>query len=231
MPAISDAELKRRLEAHNYPVPPITESTKRILLKKLNQLDKQAAIETNASSKLLDYSSAEEDSQTPKLRQRRNFASSTPNASNGNGQSNGRSRKTVLTKAKVQVEDCSKLVNISDEDDDLDDEEESESSEDENGVDMAVQTSLNSELNSPALSSGTASPVSTNNGRRSQRFLDASPISPPVRSTASYMNGHNGSSKSRPRLTSTPTTALSANSPLRKAVGKNRDAFGSLGKF
>ena len=42
MPAISDLELKKRLEAHNYQVPPITESTKKVLLKKLIQLDKEA---------------------------------------------------------------------------------------------------------------------------------------------------------------------------------------------
>ena len=41
MPVISDIELKKRLEAHNYQVPPITEHTKKVLLKKLNQLDKE----------------------------------------------------------------------------------------------------------------------------------------------------------------------------------------------
>ena len=39
MPGISDAELKKRLEAHNYPVPPITGSTRTTLEKKLAQLD------------------------------------------------------------------------------------------------------------------------------------------------------------------------------------------------
>jgi len=36
MPGISDAELRRRLEAHNYSCPPITGSTKSTLIKKLS---------------------------------------------------------------------------------------------------------------------------------------------------------------------------------------------------
>ena len=43
MPGISDAELKKRLEAHNYPVPPITGSTRTTLEKKLAQLDGESA--------------------------------------------------------------------------------------------------------------------------------------------------------------------------------------------
>ena len=39
MPALSDAELRRQLEAHNYAVPPITASTRGLLVKKLAQLD------------------------------------------------------------------------------------------------------------------------------------------------------------------------------------------------
>ena len=39
MPGISDAELKKRLEAHNYQVPPITATTRGLLQKKLAQLD------------------------------------------------------------------------------------------------------------------------------------------------------------------------------------------------
>ena len=39
MPGLSDAELRRRLVAHNYTVPPITDSTRGLLLKKLAQLD------------------------------------------------------------------------------------------------------------------------------------------------------------------------------------------------
>ena len=39
MPGLSDAELKKRLEAHNYQVPPITATTRGLLQKKLAQLD------------------------------------------------------------------------------------------------------------------------------------------------------------------------------------------------
>ena len=38
---ISDAELRLRLEDHAYNVPPITDTTRAILIKKLNQLDSQ----------------------------------------------------------------------------------------------------------------------------------------------------------------------------------------------
>ena len=43
MPALSDAELKKRLEAHNYTVPPITGTTRSLLEKKLAQLDGESA--------------------------------------------------------------------------------------------------------------------------------------------------------------------------------------------
>ena len=38
---ISDTELRKRLEAHNYPIPPITITTRHILQKKLAKLDKE----------------------------------------------------------------------------------------------------------------------------------------------------------------------------------------------
>ena len=39
MSGLSDAELKKRLEAHNYTVPPITVTTRALLQRKLDQLD------------------------------------------------------------------------------------------------------------------------------------------------------------------------------------------------
>ena len=39
MEGLSDAELRRRLQAHNFEVPPITDSTRTVLVKKLTQLD------------------------------------------------------------------------------------------------------------------------------------------------------------------------------------------------
>ena len=39
MPGLSDAELKKRLEAHNITVPPITVTTRALLQKKLDKLD------------------------------------------------------------------------------------------------------------------------------------------------------------------------------------------------
>lgn len=39
MPGLSDEELRKRLEAHKYPVPPITATTRVLLQRKLDQLD------------------------------------------------------------------------------------------------------------------------------------------------------------------------------------------------
>ena len=39
MASLSDAELRRRLEGHNFAAPPVTGSTRPLLLKKLAQLD------------------------------------------------------------------------------------------------------------------------------------------------------------------------------------------------
>jgi len=60
---ISDAELRQRLEDHAYNVPPITDTTRSILIKKLNQLDAQRPINSKkqGSYSPLDYSSAEDE--------------------------------------------------------------------------------------------------------------------------------------------------------------------------
>ena len=65
---ISDDEIRQRLEAHNYNVPAITDTTRSVLVKKLRQLDQQAAkaaatqrLTSAASPSSIDYSSAEED--------------------------------------------------------------------------------------------------------------------------------------------------------------------------
>ena len=41
MSELSDIELKKRLEAYDYHVPPITATTRRLLLKKLITLDEK----------------------------------------------------------------------------------------------------------------------------------------------------------------------------------------------
>ena len=41
MSELSDIELKQRLEAYNYHVPPITATTRRLLRKKLSMLDEK----------------------------------------------------------------------------------------------------------------------------------------------------------------------------------------------
>jgi len=68
---ISDSELRQRLEDHAYNVPPITDTTRAILIKKLNQLDQQRV--SNLPKQVpggysgLDYSSAEEEDFPPPI--------------------------------------------------------------------------------------------------------------------------------------------------------------------
>jgi len=60
---ISDSELRQRLEDHAYNLPPITDTTRAILIKKLNQLDQQrlSNLPKQGGYSGLDYSSAEEE--------------------------------------------------------------------------------------------------------------------------------------------------------------------------
>ncbi len=61
---LSDDDIRHRLEAHNYNVPAITDTTRSVLVKKLRQLDQEAAANSRskaASKPSVDYSSAEED--------------------------------------------------------------------------------------------------------------------------------------------------------------------------
>ena len=66
---ISDSELRERLEEHGYNVPPITDTTRAILIKKLTQLDTASKTKSAAARRFgagLDYSSAEdEEAPTP----------------------------------------------------------------------------------------------------------------------------------------------------------------------
>ena len=53
MPGLSDDELKKRLEAHNIKVPPITGTTRSLLEKKLEKLDVESA--KSKKGKLCEY--------------------------------------------------------------------------------------------------------------------------------------------------------------------------------
>ena len=253
MPVISDLELKRRLEAHNYPVPPITETTKKILVKKLNQLDKEASRQVN---KLIDYSSAEDDvsaNPSPHLRRRKVTAST----SNGNGTSHHNTRRsealtsykngtrTVQEPYKVQ-ERQSQLVHMSDEDqtssseeDEEEGEEEvDEEEEEEDRVDIPfefrsakrlseghkfIQNNLDNTETNGKSSANSS--CSSLHKNTSPRFR--SPERPLVRSTASYLS--NNSPSAAGGTLPPPGPAFPPNSPLRKAVAKHRESFVSLG--
>ena len=261
MPGISDAELKRRLEAHKYQCPPITGSTKAILIKKLNQLDasqesRRLKSSSAKSSKLFEYSSAEEDANTPTLRRRKNVASSVPTSQrNSTPQPNGkkvsntrRSANFVPPIHSIKSRNKSTLVQLSDEEEeeDVDDNQVEDTKEDEDEESRKTSSeedddeedddeedeeedALNGRENFGQQTSFLDSPlersVTNGSGGRSPRFTNSTPISP--RSTASYLNGI-GSSHNKPP----PTAVLfPPNSPLRRAVAKNKEAFGSLGKI
>ena len=115
MPVISNEELKRRLQAHNYNCPPITDLTKNVLIRKLAQLDgekKNGPSNSQKRYKLMEYSSAEEDtsqSNTPRPRrktikpstdqQKLSNSSRKSTTNNGNGHS---LRENVATKNNRQ---------------------------------------------------------------------------------------------------------------------------------
>lgn len=90
---INDNDLRQRLEEHSYPVPPITDTTRKILIKKLNQLDEQKKKSHQDNRKKgggvyanIDYSSAEDDDFPPPLANstQRIGVTSKTNGSNGN---------------------------------------------------------------------------------------------------------------------------------------------------
>ena len=196
---------------------------------------------------LFEYSSAEEDTNTPTLRRRKNLGSafqrktttpsngkSVSNTRKGNPQTlpsnNGRHKSTLVQLSdeedndqddgKEEEEESLKTSSEDDEDDDDDDDDDDKDEEEEvvdsprNGrSSFSQQTSFN--IDSPLERS------IANGSGKSPRFTNSTPINP--RSTASYLNGHSKSP---------PTAALfPPNSPLRRAVAKNKEAFGSLGKL
>jgi len=84
---ISDAELRHRLEDHAYNVPPITDTTRAILIKKLNQLDQQQSTNLRKPGGYtgLDYNSADEEEFPPPI----------ANSTRKVGRSSGSSRTTT----------------------------------------------------------------------------------------------------------------------------------------
>lgn len=248
MPVITNAELKRRLEAHNFPVPPITDSTKGVLIKKLEQLDngRNGGKSRHQTKKLFDYSSAEDESapSTPNLRRRVTSATTKKNGDasvllrkkvNGsNGQPKGQLMHFSESEGDDEEKDSSSEDEDEEEEEDENNEDESEEEEEEDHrVDFGLQTSPSLDTSrdstfrnfrSPSSDNFTP-PSSENRPRSGGRFSSSTPVGP-IRSTATYLeSGPKVSPKTGPSLAFPPT------SPLRRAVAKNKAAFGSLGKF
>lgn len=85
---ISDSELRLRLEEHNYSVPPITDTTRSVLVKKLRQLDQQSKQKSFPVSGI-DYSSAEEDFTPPASSTKKNSRVSRTKTNGGSISKNG----------------------------------------------------------------------------------------------------------------------------------------------
>jgi len=147
---LSDDEIRQRLEAHNYNVPAITDTTRSVLVKKLRQLDQQA-VKSKAPS--IDYSSAEEDFLPSTTSTRKNMGSVRTSRSKPYLQRNGSSSNTYKTRVDTGYSGASRggttpvytstaspirhhngfsLVNQSD--DDEEEEEEDEESDEESGA-------------------------------------------------------------------------------------------------
>lgn len=136
---ISDDELRQRLEAHSYNVPPITDTTRSTLVKKLRQLDQQGKPRIPAAAGI-DYSSAEEDF-TPPASSTKKFvrpvSGNRVRAKNGSTASSVKhqthlrgktqSAQSSMPRSNTAVKNGnSSLMNHSEEEEDEEDEEEDE---------------------------------------------------------------------------------------------------------
>ena len=165
---ISDGELRERLEEHGYNVPPITDTTRAILIKKLGQLDtaarsrsRQEEREVAARRRVsgLDYSSAEdEEAPTPLASSTRTgrhgghedsaVTSRVTRHSNGGGRghNHGSSRKhaSLMTHSEEEGSEDEEEDDEEEVEEEEEEEEESEEEDDVNAdrVDFAMQTSL-----------------------------------------------------------------------------------------
>ena len=129
-----------------------------------------------------------------------------------------------------------RFLNSSKKSSEEDDENESNGDEeqDDDRTDFGVQTSFNSTLANSQI--GNASRLSDNNGitptdlrhRRggNQRFSSSTPVGH-IRSTSAYLSPRGQKGHSSPNCS---PLAFPPNSPLRRAVAKNKEAFGSLGE-
>ena len=207
---ISDSELRERLEDHGYRVPPITETTRAVLNKKLKQLDDAASRDRRYSG--LDYSSAEDDEMPAPLasstrtgglaRHQDDLAVTSRGGRHSNGVRVTRKQASLMTHSEEEASEDEE----EEEEEDVEEEEEEEESEEEeevNGdrVDFGMQTSM---LDSPS--------PQPHNRFRGQK-LNNTP--------SSYMN--------TPSITiSSPSPSFPIMSPyLRKSI-KQHSKHGSL---
>ena len=196
---ISDSELRERLEEHGYNVPPITDTTRAILIKKLSQLDSASKTKPQASRRYagLDYSSAEdEEVPTPIMSSTRAGRQHEPETratrhTNGARATNGRRHASLMTHSEEEGSEEEDEEEEDEVEEEEEEEEESEEEEDVNSdrVDFAVQTSL---LDSPL------SPTQQPPRFRGQRLSNAGSFSQSGPSTPNQNNNYSASTPTFP---------------------------------
>lgn len=236
---ISDSDLRERLEEHGYNVPPITDTTKAILIKKLAQLDAAAAkskvVESRRRYSNLDYSSAEdEDAPTPlasSTRAGRSYhheeasaVTSRVSRSNGAGRVHHHHQHHTRKQASLihhSEEEESENEEEEDEEEVDEEEEEEESEEEEDNidrVDFAVQTSM---LESPSPPRFRGQKLSNNSGSFSQSGA-ASP---------NHNNNYNNSTPTYPILSPFLRKNIKKHGSLNEALSTlpNKSKSSALG--
>ena len=199
---ISDSELRERLEQYGYRVPPITDTTRAVLNKKLKQFDEEALRDRRYSG--LDYSSAEDDELPAPLasstrtggslgRHHDEHAVTSRVIRHTNGGRVTRKQASLMTHSEEEASEEEEEEEEEDIEEEEEEEEESEEEEDINGdrVDFAMQTSM---MDSPS--------PQPQNRFRGQKLSNV---------PSSYLN--------TPTTTSSPTPSFPIMSPyLRKSI-------------
>ncbi|TRY62605.1 hypothetical protein TCAL_03996 [Tigriopus californicus] len=254
MPAsITDEALRSRLQKHNYPVPPITSSTRSVLLKKLTQLDaqngpakaKSASISgRRVSNRLLEYSSAEDEDEGPlgekavnTARPQRRVSNSSRNEKKNQsavmrpGKVNGRSQR-LMNYSEDEEENETQPNGQDDEESEEVEEEEEDDVDEEEGEEDDDDDEEGSEMDNDG-------DGRVDFGMQTSPGLDSTMEHSTLRSNGVHYRGNRFAAStplSPPKSTAAfmnkhDTPKYSVVSPgLRRTIASNSKDFGSLGE-
>jgi len=156
---IADDELRHRLEEYKYNVPPITDTTRNLLVNKLKKFDDEAKKKRGSFNVGIDYSSAEEDFTPPVSSTRKSARSHLSYRTKVSARNGSVSKEycdfSVKPNKGMPTRNGGSLMNQSEEDDDEDDSEDAEEDSedkfdeyDEEEIttrnDLGIQTSFDS---------------------------------------------------------------------------------------